>query len=153
MKISPRIKRMFNFINKAGSNQDEARDVPCDEHLYSNFYFHISPRQESCQSGNSAKHIKLLTEENVKKIPRLKRSKSVEDWLNDIDDGLVEDSQATELAQIQPATGELHYACVDVTSHRGLQSKHFASSTQIFRSYSSFSTFRSSSDSSGDFLH
>ena len=174
MKISPRLKKMFNFLNKPTNRQLENEEIPCDQNLYSNFYFNISPKldevYETQSSPNTSKGIKQLTEENVKKIPKMKRSKSVEDWLNDVDDSNEGVCQATKLDNVfisdkkdgckktprccdDWSSGDLHYACVDVTTPRSDQSKLFASSSEIFRSYSSFSTFQSSFDSSVDFLH
>ena len=176
MKISPKLRKVFNILRKQGNKQEE-NDASCDQHLYTNFYLNISQKVEDfyeSQSGDIRdKDIRQLTEENVKKIPKMKRSKSVEDWLKDLDDSREENWQATKLENIflsdkrnvsrerrkcseEETPVELHYACVDVTIPRPEpsnihHSKLFASSSEIFRSYSSF--LQSSSDSSLDFHH
>ena len=155
MKISPRLKRIFKFLNKEGK-KDQDTPATCDQHLYSNFYFNISQSSEiqSCDTT-----IKELTEENVKKITKIKRSKSVENWLNDVELDGSQDSQGSQVSKEvkncchDQVSTDLHYACVDVTNQKTepsniLHSKLFASSSEIFLSYSSFSTFHSSSDSS-----
>ena len=158
MKISPRLKRIFNFRNKEGKKEQDTTTATCDQHLYSNFYFNISqnPSYEKYEIQSCDTTIKELTEENVKKITKIKRSKSVENWLNDVELGEKVDSQGSQevkkCCQDQDST-DLHYACVDVTNQKTepsniLHSKLFASSSEIFLSYSSFSTFHSSSDSS-----
>ena len=159
MKISPRLKRIFKFLNKEGK-KDQDTPATCDQHLYSNFYFNISqnPNENHEVHQSCDATIKELTEENVKKITKIKRSKSVENWLNDIELGEKVGSQTEGVQEARECchdkiSTDLHYACVDVTNQRTepsniLHSKLFASSSEIFLSYSSFSTFHSSSDSS-----
>ena len=157
MKISPRLKRIFKFLNKEGKKEQDTT-ATCDQHLYSNFYFNISqnPSYEKYEIQSCDTTIKELTEENVKKITKIKRSKSVENWLNDVELGEKVDSQGSQEVKKcchDQVSTDLHYACVDVTNQKTepsniLHSKLFASSSEIFLSYSSFSTFHSSSDSS-----
>ena len=161
MKISPRLKRMFSFLKKEGKKEpDTITTALCDQHLYSNFYFNISQQpNESYEVESCDTTIKELTEENVKKITKIKRSKSVENWLNDIElrgKMLGKGSQEAKTCCQDQISADLHYACVDVTNQKAepsniLHSKLFASSSEIFLSYSSFSTFHSSSDSSVGF--
>ena len=152
MKISPRLKIIFKLLNKEGKKEQETDTATCDQHLYSNFYFNISqrPHESYTDIQSCDTNVKELTEENVKKITKIKRSKSVENWLSDIELGEKESKNCCH----DQVTTDLHYACVDVTNQRTepehsniLHSKLFASSSEIFLSYSSFSTFHSSSDS------
>ena len=156
MKISPRLKRMLSFLKKECKKEQES-PAPCDQNLYSNFYFNISQQQnESFDIQSCDATVKELTEENVRKITKIKRSRSVENWLNDVE--LKENLRSQEVKNCchDQISTDLHYACVDVTNKKAepsniLQSKLFASSSEIFLSYSSFSTFHSSSDSSVGF--
>ena len=149
---------MFDFLRKEGK-KEQATAAVCDQHLYSNFYFNISQQNESYEIQSCDTTIKELTEENVKKITKIKRSKSVENWLNDIElrgKMLGKGSQEAKKCCQDQISADLHYACVDVTNQKAepsniLHSKLFASSSEIFLSYSSFSTFHSSSDSSVGF--
>ena len=159
MKISPRLKRMLSFLKKECKKEQES-PASCDQNLYSNFYFNISQQQnESFDIQSCDATVKELTEENVRKITKIKRSRSVENWLNDIE--LKENLRSQGSQEVKNCchdqiSTDLHYACVDVTNQKAepsniLQSKLFASSSEIFLSYSSFSTFHSSSDSSVGF--
>ena len=158
MKISPRLKRIFKLLNKEEKKEQDTDTAACDQNLYSNFYFNISQKHnESYEIQSCNTTVKELTEENVKKITKIKRSKSVENWLSDIELGEKVGSRSVLESKNcchDQVTTDLHYACVDVTNQRTepqpsniLHSKLFASSSEIFLSYSSFSTFHSSSDS------
>ena len=65
MKISPRLKRIFKFLNKEGK-KDQDTPATCDQHLYSNFYFNISqnPNENHEVHQSCDATIKELTEEN-----------------------------------------------------------------------------------------
>ena len=150
---------MLSFLKKECKKEQES-PASCDQNLYSNFYFNISQQQnESFDIQSCDATVKELTEENVRKITKIKRSRSVENWLNDIE--LKENLRSQGSQEVKNCchdqiSTDLHYACVDVTNQKAeqsniLQSKLFASSSEIFLSYSSFSTFHSSSDSSVGF--
>ena len=150
---------MLSFLKKEVKKEQES-PASCDQHLYSNFYFNISQQQnESFDIQSCDATVKELTEENVRKITKIKRSRSVENWLNDVE--LKENLRSQGSQEVKNCchdkiSTDLHYACVDVTNQKAepsniLQSKLFASSSEIFLSYSSFSTFHSSSDSSVGF--
>ena len=113
MKISPRLKKIFNFLNKEGKKEQNT-GARCDQHLYSNFYFNLSQKpNESYEIQSCDTTIKELTEENLKKITKIKRSKSVENWLNDIDQGSQGSQEAKKCCQDQvsrelPSTYYVH---------------------------------------------
>ena len=123
--------------------------------LYTNFYFKVEPKSDEEESDGGSNEATIfetidfskqrLTTENVRRVKRLHKSKSVEDWLNNIEDTTeeVRDVKVTN-------SNEIHYACVDVTNKSFTeydQPRLFAKSNVIFKSYSSLSTFKSSNAS------
>ena len=140
--IGQKLLKMLGFVHNKNTPSGN-KNVPIN--LYTNFYFHVEHKTGSDQDGEEEEEQSQdfqsidfsrhrLTVENLKKVKRLRKSSSVEAWLSSLD------SEAA-------ASDSLHYACVDVTSleqpHLGSrpQSRMFARSRDIFRSYSSLSTF------------
>ena len=147
--IGNRILKLFGLSPNKSKSRNRNR-VPIN--LYTNFYFKVEPKsdeEESDGRGNEATIFETidfskqrLTTENVRKVKRLHKSKSVEDWLNNIEDN-------EEVKDVK-VSNEIHYACVDVTNKSFTeydQPRLFAKSNVIFKSYSSLSTFKSSNSS------
>ena len=83
-----------------------------------------------------------LTTENIKKVKSLRKSKSVENWLNSLETH----QNHEDNIELLNNNIEHHYACVDVTGADGnthfynqhQQKRLFARSNVIFESYSSY---------------
>ena len=156
--IGQRLLRMFGGVNNSKTKNNKKK-VPIN--LYTNFYFKVetSSADLSVNSVESPDFEEIdfstrrLTTENVKKVKRLHKSKSVEDWLNSIEfdnhiiDGEHEHNNTDTRDGCCSQEKSNHYACVDVTVSSGLchyDSPHlrmFAKSRDIFQSYSSLSTY------------
>ena len=169
MSPSPLRQKLLRILGVESSNKAKKKsknDVPIN--LYTNFYFKVETKSDDNSSSSADLSVnsvespdfeeidfstRRLTTENVKKVKRLHKSKSVEDWLNTIefDDHII----YGEYEHNNTDTGDgccsqeksNHYACVDVTVSSGLchydspQMRIFAKSRDIFQSYSSLSTY------------
>ena len=159
--IGQRLLRMFGVVNDSKTKKNK-KNVPIN--LYTNFYFKVETKSDSSAdlSANSVESpdfeeidfsTRRLTSANLRKVKKLHKSKSLEDWLNTI-----EYQDQIPVAQIvhscdnsgdeccRDKKWDHHYACVDVTTSRSShydspQPRMFAKSRHIFQSYSSLSTY------------
>ena len=141
--IKDKILKIFGFENSKTIHGIHRNQVPIK--LYTNFYFKIEQKSKAdCLRVNEnvedspdfeivdfSKH--KLTTENIKKVKSLRKSKSVENWLNNLETH----------HQNHEENIEYHYACVDVTGAGNTNNYHqqkrlFAKSNFIFESYSSY---------------
>ena len=159
MSQSPLGQKLLRILGVGSSNKAKKNNKNVPINLYTNFYFKVetSSADLSVNSVESPDFEEIdfstrrLTTENLKKVKRLHKSKSVEDWLNTIEfdneiiDGEYEHNNTQDGCCSQKKSN--HYACVDVTVSSGLchydspQMRIFAKSRDIFQSYSSLSTY------------
>ena len=143
--IKEKILKIFGFANSNKNLHIQCHQVPIQ--LYTNFYFKIEQkrRDDGLQCNKNVEDSPdfeivdftrhKLTSENIKKVKTLRKSKSVENWLNNLETH----------HQNHEENIEYHYACVDVTGagntnnyHQHQQKRLFAKSNFIFESYSSY---------------
>ena len=165
MSPSPFGQKLLKFLGVVNTNKAKKNNKNVPINLYTNFYFKVETKHDASSSGdlsiNSMESpdfeeidfsTRRLTTENLKKVKKLHKSKSVEDWLNTIEcyDPILDGHEHIISRGCDQSGSEHHYACVDVTvpsprfSHYDSpQPRMFAKSRDIFQSYSSLSTFNS----------
>ena len=153
--IGQKILKLFGLISSNKEMQSRSRNrVPIN--LYTNFYFKVEPKSDKDEDEEDEGQNSIfetidfskqrLTAANVSKVKRLQKSKSVEDWLNNVET----EKETKSFSEENHNINEIHYACVDVTKKSFTeydQPRLFARSKHIFKSYSSVSTFKSSNSS------
>ena len=185
LPLGQKLLRMLGVVSNDKAKRNE-KNVPIN--LYTNFYFKVETKSDDSSSSadlsvNSVESpdfeeidfsTRRLTTANLRKVKKLHKSKSVEDWLNTIEFDnqiLVGEHEQNKKEHLKPdirgggcnccsqkkQRSEQHYACVDVTVTPRLrhydspQPKMFARSRDIFQSYSSLSTFNSTLSRSDDY--
>ena len=148
--IKDKILKIFGLANSKNVHGIQRNQVPI--RLYTNFYFKIEQQRkdDNLQDNENvedspdfeivdfSKH--KLTTENIKKVKSLRKSKSVENWLNSLETH----QNHEDNIELLNNNIEHHYACVDVTGADGntlfynQQKRLFARSNVIFESYSSY---------------
>ena len=166
MSQSPLGQKLLRILGVGSSNKTKKNNKNVPINLYTNFYFKVETKSDDNSSADMSVNsvespdfeeidfsTRRLTTENVKKVKRLHKSKSVEDWLNTIEfdnhiiDGEYEHNNKDTRDGCCSQEKSNHYACVDVTVSSGLchydspQLRIFAKSRDIFQSYSSLSTY------------
>ena len=167
MTPSPLGQNLLRILGVVSSDKEKKSKKNVPINLYTNFYFKVETKSDDSSSAdlsvNSVESpdfeeidfsTRRLTTANLRKVKKLHKSKSVEDWLNTIEyDGHILHGEHEHI-NIQPEPrgccspdkSEQHYACVDVTvtpilrHHDSPQTRMFARSRDIFQSYSSLST-------------
>ena len=166
MSPSPLGQKLLRILGVETSNKAKKNNKNAPLNLYTNFYYKVETKSNDNSSSSADLSVnsvespdfeeidfstRRLTTENVKKVKRLHKSKSVEDWLNTIEfddqiiDGKYENNNTDTRDGCCSQEKSNHYACVDVTLSSGLchydspQMRLFAKSRDIFQSYSSLS--------------
>ena len=153
--IKEKILKIFGFANSNKNLHIQCHQVPIQ--LYTNFYFKIEQKRrddglqcnENVEDSPDFEIVDFtrhkLTSENIKKVKTLRKSKSVENWLNNLEthQNIVYENENDKNKLKYNDNTEHHYACVDVTSCENLhyyqhQKRLFAKSNFIFESYSSY---------------
>ena len=176
MSPSPLGQKLLRMLGVVSSDKTKRNEKNVPINLYTNFYFKVETKcNDSSSADLSVNSVespdfeeidfsnRRLTTANLRKVKRLHKSKSVEDWLNTIEldnqilddehekkkDHLMKDIRVGGCTCCSQERSEQHYACVDVTVTPKLrhydspQPRMFARSRDIFQSYSSLSTFNS----------
>ena len=168
MSPSPLGQKLLRMLGVVSSDKTKRNEKNVPINLYTNFYFKVETKCNDSSSAdlsvNSVESpdfeeidfsTRRLTTANLRKVKRLHKSKSVEDWLNTIEfDNQFPFKPETQgggctCCGQEKKRLEQHYACVDVTVTPRLrhydspQPRMFAKSRDIFQSYSSLSTFNS----------
>ena len=181
MSASPLGQKLLRMLGVVSSDKAKRNEKNVPINLYTNFYFKVETKSDDSSSSadlsvNSVESpdfeeidfsTRRLTTANLRKVKKLHKSKSVEDWLNTIefDNQILDDVERehNNRGHLKPEAqgggctccsqkkerSEQHYACVDVTVTPRLrhydspQPRMFARSRDIFQSYSSLSTFNS----------
>ena len=168
MSPSPLRQTLLRILGVESSNKAKKKSKNVPINLYTNFYFKVETKSDDNSSSSADLSVnsvespdfeeidfstRRLTTANLKKIKRLHKSKSVEDWLNTIefDDQIIDvehehSDKDTRDGCCSQKKSDHHYACVDVTvsprtcHYDSPQPKMFAKSRDIFQSYSSYSS-------------
>ena len=92
--IGQRLLRMFGVVNSSKTKKNK-KNVPIN--LYTNFYFKVETKSDDSSADLSANSVespdfeeidfstRRLTSANLRKVKKLHKSKSLEDWLNTIE--------------------------------------------------------------------
>ena len=118
MSPSPLRQTLLRILGVEGSNKAKKKSKNVPINLYTNFYFKVETKSDDNSSSSADLSVnsvespdfeeidfstRRLTTANLKKIKRLHKSKSVEDWLNTIefdDQQLVNESRInTKMSQ------------------------------------------------------
>ena len=167
MSPFPLGQKLMRILGVKSSNKAKKSNKNVPINLYTNFYFKVETKSDDNSSSSADLSVnsvespdfeeidfstRRLTTENLKKVKRLHKSKSVEDWLNTIefDDHIIKGEYGHNNTDTRDGCCNQeksnHYACVDVTVSSMLchydspQMRIFAKSRDIFQSYSSLST-------------
>ena len=180
MSPSPLGQKLLRMLGVVSSDKTKRNEKNVPINLYTNFYFKVETKSNDSSSAdlsvNSVESpdfeeidfsTRRLTTANLRKVKRLHKSKSVEDWLytSEFDTPILDDVEREHnnrghykpeprgggctCCRQERERSEQHYACVDVTVTPRLrhydspQPRMFAKSRDIFQSYSSLSTFNS----------
>ena len=172
MSPSPLGQKLLRILGVVSIDKEKKSKKNVPINLYTNFYFKVETKSDDNSSSSADLSVnsvespdfeeidfstRRLTTANLRKVKKLHKSKSVEDWLNTIEfDGhILHGEQKQNIIQPEPRgccspdKSEQHYACVDVTVTPRLphqdspQTRMFARSRDIFQSYSSLSTCNS----------
>ena len=164
MSPSPLGQKLLRILGVVSSDKEKKNKKNVPINLYTNFYFKVETKSDDSSSAdlsvNSVESpdfeeidfsTRRLTTANLRKVKKLHKSRSVEDWLNTIEyDGHILHGEQEHVnikprGCCSPDKSEQHYACVDVTvtprllHHASPQTRMFARSRDIFQSYSSLS--------------
>ena len=167
MSPSPLGQKLLRILGVVSSDKGKKSKKNVPINLYTNFYFKVETKSDDSSSAdlsvNSVESpdfeeidfsTRRLTTANLRKVKKLHKSKSVEDWLNtiELDNQILDDEHGLNIKPeprgncCSQDKSEQHYACVDVTvtprlrHHDSPQTRMFARFRYIFQSYSSLTT-------------
>ena len=123
MSPSPFRQKLLRILGVGSSNKAKKNSKNVPINLYTNFYFKVETKSDDNSSSSADLSVnsvespdfeeidfstRRLTTENVKKVKRLHKSKSVEDWLNTIEtlkmDAAVRKSQTITRVWTSPSS-------------------------------------------------